>query len=175
MAEIEINRNLEVESEHQLIIRGHHLYRYIELMSEISALKKSGEGLTKVALENVINTYIATFIEKLKRNEESYVYDVLGDTGEPAFIDSMLGQFHLFLYFEPTYPVRLTTGIDGICGGCATGSHCHVLQRYDQVVLKKVANKLNKVIVEKEGGHHEVLLSLGDFRELVLNDEVLKE
>lgn len=173
MNEITKIKEVEIIKKTELIIRGHHLYRFVELLSNIPELKNLPETLP-ISKKLVTDLYgfSQKFVNKLKKNEEEYVQDVLGDSNqEEEFKKNLVLQFLLFLTKAPGYPVILTTGIDGICSGCATGSHCHILNKYDQILLKRIAKKLDKQIIQENGGHIRLELSLAELRHVVLLKE----
>ena len=174
MHELANNPEPQKKQNSELIIRGHHLYRFIDLLANVPSLKNdaSETSITEVLLKELYE-YSQKFVSNLKRNEPEYVLDVLGDSSEEnEFIKNLIKQFLIFISQEPSYPVTLTTSIDGICNGCATGNHCHVLQKYDLVLIKRVARLLNKEVIQEDGGHLRLQLTLNELRELVIQKKV---
>jgi hypothetical protein len=169
----------EPEMQSFLKIRGHHLYRFVELWQEISSIHSTsdikdkfltGEFYPTPNTLKAISTVAQRFIQNLeKSNNNEYSKDILGNTDKEKMIvtSELETQFHHFLFSDPKDEVIVTTDLDPICASCAQGNHCHVRQKFDEVLVKRISILSQRPIIVTKDGNKQTTISLFELRRLI--------
>lgn len=105
-----------------LVIRGHHLYAFAELLRTNMTVEQLAEEVT----EDILGSKKIRNGETTDEIDVVYIEDVLGKTLEDRrrFTLAQVPLFRAFIELPDNFPVELGIGKDNMCDTCIVGDHC---------------------------------------------------